>query len=100
MIVRFYFAEEMHKSMFKYLFRNYSLGCDDGFFGPICMQKCPYPTYGRECQKICKCDNETCDHTHGCTGMHHINPFLFFSHRNINQKYISIFYSELTQENS
>lgn len=47
------------------------LGCADGLFGPVCMEKCPYPTYGKNCQKICKCNIETCDHKEGCVGMYH-----------------------------
>lgn len=50
------------------------LGCNNGFFGPLCSQKCPYPSFGKECQKICNCDNKTCDHRQGCKGMYHLCP--------------------------
>lgn len=50
------------------------LGCNNGFFGPLCSQKCPYPSFGKECQKICKCENKTCDHRQGCKGMYHLRP--------------------------
>lgn len=42
--------------------------CQDGLFGPHCLEKCPYPSYGKECQSICNCDNKTCDPIQGCLG--------------------------------
>lgn len=50
------------------------LGCNNGYFGPLCSQKCPYPSFGKECQKICKCENKICDHRQGCKGMYHLRP--------------------------
>lgn len=66
------------------------------------MKKCPYPTYGKECQKICKCGNETCDHTHGCMGMHHIHviPFLIYTHEQLTDNNFLFSHAELAQENS
>lgn len=50
-------------------------------FGPKCLQECPYPSYGKDCQEICSCDNETCNHKHGCLSMYHDNHsqcYLFY----------------------
>lgn len=41
--------------------------CDKGFRGKNCNTKCPYPTYGEECQYICKCNITHCNHVSGCT---------------------------------
>lgn len=41
--------------------------CSIGFYGlyPICNE-CPFPSFGFECQYICDCNNDTCDHVTGC----------------------------------
>lgn len=80
------FSYLLLKSTYKYwlettfvLFLNRKLpnfihsGCENGFFGPKCLQECPYPSYGKDCQEICSCDNETCNHKHGCLSMYHDN---------------------------
>lgn len=38
-----------------------------GFYGfePLC-KKCPFPSYGPACQRICACENKTCNHITGC----------------------------------
>ncbi|XP_052681389.1 uncharacterized protein LOC128162266 [Crassostrea angulata] len=41
--------------------------CDKGFRGKNCNTKCPYHTYGEECQYICKCNITHCNHVNGCT---------------------------------
>nr|XP_034322192.1 platelet endothelial aggregation receptor 1-like isoform X2 [Crassostrea gigas] len=43
------------------------LGCNDGYRGPTCDEKCPDQTYGPECQQICgNCKNkESCHHVNG-----------------------------------
>lgn len=41
--------------------------CMSGFYGfePLC-KKCPFPSYGPGCQRICACENKTCNHITGC----------------------------------
>lgn len=41
--------------------------CDRGFRGEKCDIKCPYPTYGEDCQSECNCNVTYCDHVSGCT---------------------------------
>lgn len=31
-----------------------------------CSSKCPYPTYGRNCQGLCDCSEIQCDISRGC----------------------------------
>lgn len=47
------------------------LGCNEGLYGPLCSKKCPYPSYGKGCQEICTCNNESCDNQLGCIGSYH-----------------------------
>lgn len=37
------------------------------FSGENCVTKCPYPTYGEDCQSECNCNVSYCDHVSGCT---------------------------------
>ncbi|XP_052682257.1 uncharacterized protein LOC128162880 [Crassostrea angulata] len=47
--------------------RNECILCDSGFRGNNCDAKCPYPTYGEDCQSECNCNITYCDHVNGCT---------------------------------
>ncbi|XP_062602666.1 uncharacterized protein LOC134264389 [Saccostrea cucullata] len=40
--------------------------CKTGFVGLNCTRKCPYPTYGDECQKNCACTKDLCNFSTGC----------------------------------
>lgn len=41
--------------------------CDIGYYGYFRLCKmCPYPSFGTDCQYICDCQNETCNHITGC----------------------------------
>ncbi|XP_078323766.1 uncharacterized protein LOC111104988 [Crassostrea virginica] len=40
--------------------------CSPGYLGPNCSEICPYPNYGRECQEMCKCEENRCDVITGC----------------------------------
>ncbi|XP_056013988.1 uncharacterized protein LOC130052595 [Ostrea edulis] len=40
--------------------------CIKGYTGLLCDKKCPFPTFGKECQSTCSCGFETCDHIYGC----------------------------------
>lgn len=44
-----------------------TIECSTGFYGlpPFCM-KCPYPSYGVDCQTVCLCQYENCNHVTGC----------------------------------
>lgn len=37
-----------------------------GFTGDNCSSRCPYPTYGRDCQELCNCSKDMCDVSTGC----------------------------------
>lgn len=34
--------------------------------GNDCEQHCRHPNYGKECQSLCKCTSDFCDHKNGC----------------------------------
>uniref|UniRef100_K1PXJ5 Multiple epidermal growth factor-like domains 6 n=1 Tax=Magallana gigas TaxID=29159 RepID=K1PXJ5_MAGGI len=40
--------------------------CMQGFTGDNCSSRCPYPTYGRDCQELCNCSKDMCDVSTGC----------------------------------
>lgn len=40
--------------------------CHPGYLGQNCSEICRHPTYGVECQKLCKCDEKYCDIATGC----------------------------------
>uniref|UniRef100_A0A8W8JL09 Uncharacterized protein n=1 Tax=Magallana gigas TaxID=29159 RepID=A0A8W8JL09_MAGGI len=40
--------------------------CMQGFTGDNCSSRCPYPTYGRDCQELCNCSKDMCDVFTGC----------------------------------
>lgn len=42
------------------------LACENGFTGINCVTKCPYPSYGRDCQSLCDCIATFCDYANGC----------------------------------
>lgn len=42
------------------------LACMQGFTGDNCSSRCPYPTYGRDCQELCNCSKDMCDVSTGC----------------------------------
>lgn len=50
------------------------LACGKGYRGNSCAGKCPFPSYGVDCQMICNCIEEDCDPANGCnnpsTGVH------------------------------
>lgn len=41
------------------------IDCSIGFYGPDC-RKCPFPSYGDDCQSICGCPTTACNHVTGC----------------------------------
>lgn len=44
--------------------------CSIGFYGyPQHCLKCPFPSYGNDCQSICSCSNESCNHVTGCSSL-------------------------------
>ncbi|XP_052683327.1 multiple epidermal growth factor-like domains protein 10 [Crassostrea angulata] len=40
--------------------------CKAGFHGTDCKDKCPFPSYGLDCQSTCNCTDKECDHVKGC----------------------------------
>lgn len=56
------------------------LECMAGYTGLNCTIRCPYPSYGVNCQGTCNCSEEDCDVSTGCeltTGTFQMY-FLFF----------------------
>lgn len=53
--------------------------CMTGYTGLNCTKKCPFPTYGKRCQKLCKCDKDQCDMSSGCSTLSDgiLNYFFF-----------------------
>lgn len=43
--------------------------CTLGYTGQNCSEKCPFPTYGKRCQKLCKCNQDQCDVSEGCNSL-------------------------------
>lgn len=46
------------------LFHNSA--CEIGYHGKECDTKCPFPSYGHECQLRCACEEIDCDFANGC----------------------------------
>lgn len=46
-----------------------------GFNGINCTEKCPFPTYGKRCQMLCKCNKDQCDASTGCSSNFDGIPF-------------------------
>lgn len=44
-----------------------NIDCMPGYTGMNCSSKCPYPSYGTNCQGFCNCDSNQCDASRGCT---------------------------------
>nr|XP_022286422.1 multiple epidermal growth factor-like domains protein 10 isoform X2 [Crassostrea virginica] len=40
--------------------------CTPGYTGLNCTIRCPYPSYGENCQRKCNCSKEDCDVSTGC----------------------------------
>lgn len=45
---------------------KYVLECPIGFYRNSCSEKCIPPTYGEDCQAVCKCPLEECNFVTGC----------------------------------
>lgn len=58
--------------------------CLSGLSGMNCTKKCPFPTYGHRCQKLCKCNKEQCDVSTGCTLLFDGIFIFFISLLNVN----------------
>lgn len=41
--------------------------CPIGYHSINCSEICSFPSFGEDCQSICKCDIELCDFRFGCT---------------------------------
>lgn len=48
-----------------------------GYTGMNCTFKCPYPSYGRKCQRVCYCDSNQCDVSRGCNSLTSGNDHFF-----------------------
>ncbi|XP_062587050.1 platelet endothelial aggregation receptor 1-like isoform X2 [Saccostrea cucullata] len=40
--------------------------CKIGYYGMNCSSPCPPPTFGLDCQTLCPCENDICNHITGC----------------------------------
>lgn len=45
----------------------FSKECHPGQYGINCSSQCPYPSYGKACQKTCSCESSLCHHVKGCS---------------------------------
>lgn len=43
--------------------------CLPGYTGLNCSDKCPYPSYGKNCQGFCNCSEIQCDILRGCNNI-------------------------------
>lgn len=43
--------------------------CMSGYTGLNCSDKCPHPTYGKNCQGFCNCSEIQCDILRGCNNI-------------------------------
>lgn len=48
------------------MYLNVSAACEVGYTGPNCHIECPFPMYGKDCQSMCNCSDNVCDHIRGC----------------------------------
>lgn len=48
------------------LFKGIFVECEAGYFGTNCSSRCPYNSYGKECQMVCKCPEDSCNFAVGC----------------------------------
>ena len=44
----------------------YFIECSVGYIGNHCSLPCPYPSYGKGCQKFCSCRKDECIFNLGC----------------------------------
>lgn len=51
--------------------------CLPGYTELDCFSKCPYPTYGKNCQGLCNCSEILCDISRGCSSIPSGNIYLF-----------------------
>lgn len=63
----FYFYIIYHFFHVQKILILFFLECTIGYFAKNCELRCPYPSYGEECQAICTCPKVTCDFVYGCT---------------------------------
>lgn len=40
-----------------------------GYTGVNCSSSCPYPYYGVDCQRTCKCSRDKCEVSTGCNSL-------------------------------
>ncbi|XP_078321587.1 uncharacterized protein LOC111111039 [Crassostrea virginica] len=52
-------------------------GCEVGYFGPECGEKCRFPNYGSRCQLKCDCFEKYCNHINGCRNFSSANSSVF-----------------------
>nr|XP_034316682.1 multiple epidermal growth factor-like domains protein 10 [Crassostrea gigas] len=43
--------------------------CMPGYTGVNCSSSCPYPYYGVDCQRTCKCSRDKCEVSTGCNSL-------------------------------
>lgn len=42
------------------------MGCQIGYYGVNCTAVCKHPSFGEQCQGICNCTEDVCNHITGC----------------------------------
>lgn len=58
-----------------------------GYSGVNCSSLCPYPYYGKDCQRKCDCSRELCNVSTGCIVGLKGNHFSIFSLNPIKKTY-------------
>lgn len=54
--------------------------CPIGYHSINCSEICSFPSFGEDCQDICKCDIGLCDFRFGCTKY---NGMVFLTQMNL-----------------
>ena len=57
---------DFFKNSKNWMLRIFFSGCEIGYFGRLCDEKCRFPNYGLRCQFECNCSEKDCHHINGC----------------------------------
>lgn len=70
------------------MYFNVCLACEIGYTGANCDMKCPLPMYGKDCQSMCNCRANLCDHVIGCKRLSKSTFFFFTNNSDQNFEYM------------
>lgn len=60
------YSDKHFRVLFISLMNILCIACNKGYFGANCDIKCKLPWYGQNCQSLCWCKPQYCDHVNGC----------------------------------